>query len=99
MAPRGHRRGRGTPIKSRRYHIRRVLSAAVGAGVNPDKLKSLRDVCDPFVLESAFNFILDRRDAEATCDVSRLAGFVVGIAEHWVEVTKEQLDDLKNLYE
>ena len=74
MAPRGKRRGRrrlrDATIKSRRYHFRRMLSAAVQAGIKPARLTSLRDFCDPEVLEAAFNFILDRRGAEATCDIS-----------------------------
>ena len=97
--PRRRRRVRETTIKSRRYHFRRMLSAAVQGGIEAVRLRTLRDFCDTEVLETAFNFILDRRGVETTCDVSRLANLAVGIAEHWARVSEERLEELKDLYQ
>ena len=103
LSPRGtrrrRRRVREVTIESCRYHFRRMLSAAIQGGIEAARLRTLADFCDPEVLETAFNFILDRRGAETTCDVSRLANLAVGIAEHWARVSEERLEDLKNLYE
>jgi hypothetical protein len=86
-------------IKSREYSFRRVISAAVAGGIDPNRLKTKADVCELDVLETAFNFILDRNkeDVEGTCDVSRLSGLMYAVAEQWVGVTGKDLENHKQL--
>jgi integrase len=91
-------------IKSRKYTFRRIVSAAVAAGISRERLM-IADVCDPEVLEAAYNYILDSveekrkrkgectKRVEGTCDVSRLAGFMFAIAEQWVGVKGAALEE------
>jgi hypothetical protein len=101
------RRRRLSPetVKSRKYTFRRIVSAAIASGISRDRLKTIADVCDPDVLEAAYNYILDSveekrtrkgistKGFEGTCDVSRLAGFMFAIAEQWIGVTGAELDE------
>lgn len=88
-------------IKSRRYTFRRIISAAVAGGIPMHRLKTMADVCDREVLETAFNFILDRndKDVDGTCDVCRLAGLMYAVAEQWVGLTGDELKAFHLLYE
>ena len=88
-------------VKSRRYTFRRIISAAVGGGIDPARLKSMADACNIEVLEAAYNFILDRNDerVDGTCDVCRLARLMLAVAEQWVGVTGQELEAHKQLYE
>lgn len=93
------RRLRKATIKHRHYLFRRVISAAVKGGIEAGRLRSIADVCDREVLETAYNFILDRQgdDVEGTCDVSRLASLMFAVAEQWVGVTGQELDAHRQL--
>jgi site-specific recombinase XerD len=86
-------------VKSRRYTFRRIISAAVAGGIDPSRLKTKADVCELDVLETAFNYILDRNDddVEGTCDVCRLSGLMYAVAEQWVSVTGKDLENHKQL--
>jgi site-specific recombinase XerC len=88
-------------IESRDYTFRRIISAAVAGGIDKRHLKTMADVCDRTVLETAYNFILDRRgnDVEGTCDICRLAGLMFAVAEQWVGVTDGELAAHRQLYE
>ena len=73
--------------------------------IERDKLQTIADVCDPEVLEVAFNYILDpvqtkhRSQVEGTGDVSRLAGLMYAVAEQWAGITGPKLEELQVLRE
>jgi hypothetical protein len=95
------RRKRLSPatIASRKYTFRRILSAAVAAGIPKEVLRSMADVCDPDVLAAAFNFILGRADKDGTCDVCRLAVLMRAVGEQWVELTGAKLEAINGFCE
>ncbi len=90
-------------IDGRCYQFRRIVSAAVRGGIDPKRLQTIADVCDPEVLEVAFNLILDRveaklhREVNGTCDVSRLAGLMLAVGEQWAGATGPALERLTEL--
>jgi site-specific recombinase XerD len=98
---RRRRRLKEVTVESRDYTFRRIISAAIAGGIDRHRLQTMADVCDREVLETAFNFILDRneRDVEGTCDVCRLAGLMYAVAEQWVGVTGKELEAYDELYE
>lgn len=88
-------------IKHRHYLFRRIISAAVKGGIRPNRLRTIADVCDREVLETAYNYVLDRQgpDVDGTCDVSRMAGLMFAVAEQWVGVAGKELDAHRALME
>lgn len=88
-------------IKHRRYLLRRIISAAVKGGIQLNRLRTIADVCDRKVLETAYNYILDRQgpEVEGTCDLSRMADLMFAVAEQWAGVAGKELEAHRELKE
>lgn len=72
-------------LRNTKAHLRQILAAAVAAGTAPDHFKSLADLIDIEVLESAFTQITDRRRGQMPTSLANILATLLAIARHYVK--------------
>jgi site-specific recombinase XerD len=88
---------RPTSIENRLKLLRAFASALVHHGYDPHSLKMLSDLVPVDVLKHGLRVVLDRADGKKTAYVHEVAYVLTAVAQYWVEVEPQHLQQLKEL--
>ena len=82
-------------LKRREFQIRQLASALVHRGRPVASIQTLADLVDVEMAKEALRFFVDRADGKTTSQIGGLAAVIKAIAEYWVKVDEDHLDQLK----
>lgn len=84
-------------LRLRRNQIHSAVTAAVGAGVQPDRLVSLAALTDAELVKSLLRHMWKQDGGKLSAYAHGVAGTLVAIAKEWVRVSADELETLKGL--
>ena len=82
-------------LERREFQIRQLASALVERGHTVASIQTLADLVNVDMAKDALRFFIDRADGKTTSQIGDLAAVIKSIAEHWVKVDEDHLDQLK----
>ncbi len=86
-----HRPVRPATAIQRDRMLRRLASAEILAGVDPDHLQSLAELVDPDHLKRGLQFFIERNGGQPNKQVFDMALLALVIARHWAALPDEQV--------
>ena len=88
---------RPASVRTRRFQIRAYLAALVIGGVDPDDLTSLGDALEIDRVRRGLRVLLDRASDASTTQAHDIAGLLLSIGRHWLQLDAATLDTLRRL--
>lgn len=81
-------------IKLRRHQIYKAASALTMSGIDVDEIMSLATIVEPDSFRALLRVLLDRQNGVPTEALFRLAGALIAVARHQVELPSDKLTRL-----
>ena len=83
--------------KHREFQLRQIVSALVAQGEQLDELQDLADLVRVDRVKQCLRFFLERSGNRTTSQISSIISLIKAVAEHWVKVDADHLEQLRAL--